>query len=185
MNAKFPFLTKLLGKWEDAQIALADGLDQMGAQIQTSYGTFDSDITVPSGKLTYRFGTWTPIDNSAAHLALTKFAGQPGRYVRIGRLVFISGAVSFPTTADGNNVNISVPFPPARDSNTNSSVGLTSYPISIGYSTSTIAHGARVLSIPVTQGSIWFTDFSGNNLLNSQYSGKSVIFGGVYETAAS
>jgi len=183
MNAKFPFLTKLFGKWEDAQIALADGLDQMGSQIQTAYGTFDSDITVPAGKLTYTFGTWTPVDNSAAHLVLAPF--QVARYVRIGRLVFISGGVSFPATADGNFINISVPFPPARDGNTNTAAGSNIYPISISFSNSTIAHSARVLSIPITQGSIWFTDFSGSNLVNSQYSGKTVIFGGIYETAAS
>lgn len=184
MNAKFPFLTRLFGKWEDARSALVDGLDQMGSQIQTSYGTFDSDITVPSGKLTYKFGTWTPVDNSAAHLVLATLSSEPSRYVRLGRLVLFTGAVVYPATADGNFVSISVPFPPAGDLSVSSNSGYCRYPVSVGFTNCTIAHTARVEGFPLATGSVMFSDFNGTNLVNSQYSGKSVIFGGVYETAA-
>ena len=55
----------------------------------------------------YQEGTWTPTDASGASLTLT----ASGNYTRIGRMVFASAIVSYPSTANGAGAELgSLPF---------------------------------------------------------------------------
>ena len=56
----------------------------------------------------YEEGTWTPIDSSGAGLT---FTDNTGTYVKIGSLCYITGYLSFPSTASGANAIIGgLPF---------------------------------------------------------------------------
>lgn len=56
----------------------------------------------------YEEGTWTPTDNSGAGLSLTAAACQ---YIKIGRLVMVSGSIGYPSTANGNTAGVAgLPF---------------------------------------------------------------------------
>jgi len=56
----------------------------------------------------YEEGTWTPSDASGAGLS---FSSVNGRYTKIGSLVFASGQVTYPATADATNAAIGgLPF---------------------------------------------------------------------------
>ena len=56
----------------------------------------------------YEEGTWTPIDSSGAGLT---FTDNSGTYVKIGSLCYITGYLSFPSTASGANAIIGgLPF---------------------------------------------------------------------------
>lgn len=55
----------------------------------------------------YEEGTWTPADGSGAGLT---FTGATGHYTRIGRQVTAAFEVTYPTTANGNNARVTLPF---------------------------------------------------------------------------
>jgi hypothetical protein len=56
----------------------------------------------------YEEGTWTPTDASGGGLT---FTAASGRYTKVGRLITLTGGITFPTTADGNGVKIGgLPF---------------------------------------------------------------------------
>jgi hypothetical protein len=58
----------------------------------------------------YEEGTWTPIDSSGAGLSFTSVSGT---YVKIGSLCYITGALTFPTTASAADATIGgLPFSP-------------------------------------------------------------------------
>jgi hypothetical protein len=46
----------------------------------------------------YEEGTWTPTDASGAGLV---FTNPTGRYVKVGRFVFVAGSMTYPVTASG------------------------------------------------------------------------------------
>lgn len=55
----------------------------------------------------YEEGSWTPVDSSGAGLSLT----ASGIYTKIGRLVFVSGQIIWPATANGATATIGgLPF---------------------------------------------------------------------------
>lgn len=61
----------------------------------------------------YEEGTWTPSDQSGAALSLTTTIAT---YIKIGRMVFIQAALSYPSTADGSNASIGgFPFTSTND----------------------------------------------------------------------
>jgi hypothetical protein len=55
----------------------------------------------------YEEGTWTPTDTSGAGLT---FPVSFAYYTKVGRVVFISGEVAWPSTANGSAASISLPF---------------------------------------------------------------------------
>jgi len=58
----------------------------------------------------YEEGTWTPTDESGASLSLTVVA-DGCRYVKIGKMVFLTVDILFPSTASGATITIgSMPF---------------------------------------------------------------------------
>lgn len=72
----------------------------------------------------YEEGTWTPVDGSGAGLTLTNNA--TARYTRIGRMVYLSCDVTYPSTANGSIMLISgFPFTTAVDGG--GAIGYTDY----------------------------------------------------------
>jgi hypothetical protein len=55
----------------------------------------------------YEEGTWTPTDQSGAGLSLSAMNGY---YTKIGRTVIANLIGNFPSTANGSNCKISLPF---------------------------------------------------------------------------
>jgi len=88
-------------------LALKDATPQSGVGI-----TFPATQVASSNANTlddYEEGTWTPTDNSGAGLTITVNGAQ---YTKIGRTVTINFEITFPSTANGNNVSVSLPFTP-------------------------------------------------------------------------
>ena len=52
----------------------------------------------------YKEGIWTPVDGSGASLT---FTNNTGIYIRFGKLVWVSGRVDYPVTANGSAAVIS------------------------------------------------------------------------------
>jgi hypothetical protein len=64
----------------------------------------------------YEEGTWTPTDASGASLSLT-VASSPS-YTKIGRMVTVMARITYPSTANGNNILIGgLPFTAASSAN--------------------------------------------------------------------
>lgn len=60
----------------------------------------------------YMEGAWTPVDASGANLTLTV---TDCKYTRIGRMVFLTGKITYPATADTNTATISgLPYAPVN-----------------------------------------------------------------------
>ena len=69
---------------------------------------FGSDTAAANALDDYEEGTWTPNDNSGAGLT---FTNPKGYYTKIGGLVTCSFSLLFPSTANGNSVQIgNLPF---------------------------------------------------------------------------
>lgn len=56
----------------------------------------------------YEVGTYTPTDNSGAGLVLTY--NEPAQYIKIGKLVYFSFDLTYPSTASGAEASITLPF---------------------------------------------------------------------------
>lgn len=52
----------------------------------------------------YKEGVWTPVDGSGASLT---FTNNTGIYIRLGKLIWFSGRVDYPSTANGSAAVIS------------------------------------------------------------------------------
>jgi hypothetical protein len=104
----------------------------------------------------YEEGTWTPTDASGAGLTLTVTAAT---YTKIGRMVYASLNITFPTTANGSTLILGgLPF-------TSSQLGS----LAIGYTT----QGASIMGLVGAGDTLFFLyDAAGNNLANSQMSAK-------------
>lgn len=61
----------------------------------------------------YEEGTWTPADSSGAGLT---FTNPEGRYTKIGRMVYATLNVTFPSTVDTSIATISLPFAATTES---------------------------------------------------------------------
>jgi hypothetical protein len=75
--------------------------------------TFNGDTAAANELDDYEEGTWTPIDSSGAGLTFTSTAGS---YTKIGNLCYVSGALTFPSTADASSAIIGgLPFNPSSE----------------------------------------------------------------------
>lgn len=183
MDARFPFSTRLNGDWDSAKSALRDGLDAMGSAINAGYGTFTSDIVLPAGTLTFKTGTWKPLDVSGASLSYTTaFAFEiTNRYVRLGPMVFIHGSVGVPATGSGAEFRIGgLPFAIKGGQSANSP--FEHYALSAGYTTQGTSF--TVLASSDRQ-AIVCASSAGAVLTNANFSGKVLEFSGWYITSAS
>jgi hypothetical protein len=115
----------------------------------------------------YEEGTWTPVDGSGAGLSFTQ--SGTARYTKVGRIVFVSLYINFPSTANTSNVNIAgLPF---------TAVGSESY--------SYLSGRAGVLALSMGQvntGSNGFTLYkaSSSGVVNSELSSAYLILSGCY-----
>ena len=77
---------------------LVIGTSGKGIDFSATSGTGTSELLSD-----YEEGTWTPTDQSGAGLTLT---GASGTYTKVGRLVTIIGAWTYPSTVSTSNGNI-------------------------------------------------------------------------------
>lgn len=115
----------------------------------------------------YEVGTWTPTDASGAGLT---FTGVSGNYVKIGRLVFVTAQLTYPTTASGSSAAITQPF--------------ASPPINQLLSLAVV--GAVAVDIMNVSGAgfnpLLATSFA--PVTNGTLSGKTIVFSGTYESSS-
>lgn len=119
----------------------------------------------------YEEGTWTPGDGSGAGLTFTNVEGQ---YVKNGQLVTAWGNVTFPSTANGSNADLSgLPFAPA--SSTNNVFG--------GFVTFS---NHAVHFRPAVGGThvIFYLATAATRLTNANFTGETITFTVIYRASA-
>jgi len=160
---------------ESNRVILADGQQSVvldtapgysvalyGASIQAGTGiTFPATQSASANANTlddYEEGTWTPTDNSGASLTFTDNGSQ---YTKVGRAVTINFEIAWPTTADTNNVSVSLPIPSGGTNRT----GMTVFSNVVGEVNIYTAGGANF---------ILYNDI-GTRITNATMSGKYLI----------
>ena len=133
--------------------------------------TFNNSSALTNSTLNdYETGTWTPTDQSGAGLT---FTSATGNYTKIGNLVWVSGQVSYPTTASTSNPALGgLPFTAASEQNSNV-MGLLL--------TSTNAGLSPIFTIARNTTNFIFRTNTNGTYTNLQYSGNFVSFSGVYQ----
>jgi hypothetical protein len=125
----------------------------------------------PNTLTDYETGTWTPTDASVAGLAFTNTSGNCF-YTKVGRLVHVTGRVTFPSTADTNTVLIGgLPFT-AFSTTASVQGGVVSY-TNAGISPSILVGGNAT--------SFSLYDNTGTTVKNNTMSSKDVRFVLTYE----
>ena len=72
---------------------------------------FNGDTAAANALDDYEEGTFTPIDSSGAGLSFTSTSGH---YTKVGNICYVSGALTFPSTANTNSIIIGgLPFFPS------------------------------------------------------------------------
>lgn len=116
-------------------------------------------------------GTWTPVDSSGAALV---FVNPIGTFWKLGKLVFVAGQLTFPTTVNGTNAIIGgLPFTTANLKSSNTPGSLTSTAALVTdflFNQNTTAFSILLVSgvTPVT---------------NASLSGATIAFAGCYISA--
>ena len=141
--------------------------------------TFNGDTAAANALDDYEEGTWTPTVNNA-----TGYSAQFGRYVKVGKMVFINGNINTSTTSAPGATISGLPF---ASSNTGNSAGN----LSIGYYSNIAQHvvwiGGYVLnnstSMYIVGNSAGYTGATlQRNGFNWASGNSRVMFSGVYET---
>jgi hypothetical protein len=117
----------------------------------------------------YEEGTWTPTDASGASLS---FSGNTGYYTKIGNLVYARLSVTYPSTGNGSQAVISMPFTAASGNNGGAFVS---------YSTATINPLWAYVN-NATAGAYLNTS-AGAAIINSTMSAKRIDLSVVYAAA--
>jgi len=108
---------------------------------------------------------WTAADASGAGLA---FSSQTSKYIKIGRLVFIQAAIAYPATGSTALAALSgIPFTP---------IAVATMPLTVSQGAAGAATGAYITNSG--GGTITIADSSGNQIQNSQLSGRTLILSG-------
>ena len=140
---------------------------------------FGTDTAAADALDDYEEGSWTPTTTNA-----TGYSAQFGKYVKVGKLVFINGNINTSTTSAPSAVIGGLPF---ASSNTGNSAGN----LSIGYYSNIAQHvvwiGGYVLNNSTTMYIVGNSaGHTGTTLQRNGFnwaSGSSrVMFSGVYET---
>lgn len=145
---------------------LVIGTSGKGIDFSATPGTGTSELLSD-----YEEGTWTPVGNGIT------FSAAAGRYVKVGKLVIVSGRVSFPVTASGSGANItSLPF--------TSSSTTGAFDASGGAYATYTDYGSAITGL-VQPNTAYFSLYTltGAALLNSNWSGKTLYFTCVYHSA--
>lgn len=118
----------------------------------------------------YEEGTWTVSDQSGAGLSLTTI--QTARYVKKGQDVFVSGAITYPVTANSSNASLgTLPF----------TLAATAAGIVVGYSDFGTGF---TLQAPASGTTIIPWSLAGSRITNASFSGKTIYFSGNYQASA-
>lgn len=119
----------------------------------------------------YEEGTFTPGDNSGAGLT---FSNAQGAYIKVGQFVLATIDVTYPSTANGSQVRISLPFA-ANSAMTNG------WASCVGYSDSGVA-----TITPLVSGSSAFgyRNNDGSSLTNANMSLKTLRIAAIYRASA-
>jgi hypothetical protein len=142
---------------------LVIGTSGKGIDFSATSGTGTSELFDD-----YEEGTWTPTDNSGGGLSLTVTAAA---YTKIGRAVFASFNITYPSTADANYAILGgLPF--VSKNNGSVSIGFTNE--------STLARGSTGSADDTT---FAFYDTSGNLIQNSALSGNIIRATVIYYSA--
>jgi hypothetical protein len=115
---------------------------------------------------TYDEGTYVPADNSGASLT---FTGVSGSFTRVGRLVYFTFQITYPSTANASVAVVTLPFPIP-----------TSSGVSIGYTDYTAADQLYA-SVSANRTGVRFLNVA-TELTNANLSGKTFIVSGTYQT---
>lgn len=118
----------------------------------------------------YATGSWTPTDASGGALS---FTNPTGKYVKIGTLVMIWGAVTYPGGGTGLNATIGgLPFTAIAFAN-------AGFPGSVGF-----YNGSLDIYTYINPGTtnVLFYKSSGAAILNSDNNGRTIYFSGSYMT---
>jgi hypothetical protein len=145
-----------------------------GATAQTGTGiTFPATQSASSNANTlddYEEGTWTPTDGSGAGLSFTT---SDCYYTKVGRVVYISMAVIFPSTANSSAVRFSgLPF--TVKSGSDNAMGLTIANTNVGRNDTFLFSRGNV--------AIGCANTSNADVANSVYSAKKINLSGFYIT---
>lgn len=116
-------------------------------------------------------GVWTPVDGSGASLA---FTNNTGIYIRFGKLVWFSGRVDYPSTANGNAAVISG-LPILVD---NVDAAISPFPVE-----SAAAVALQGLTTKNTNKFAFVQHGTVTAITNAQLSTKTIRFAGLYQSA--
>lgn len=131
-----------------------------------------NDIENTNGTSGYSTGSWTPADASGAGLTITP-AANSCKYIKIGKLVYVTANISYPITASGSTCLLSgLPFP----------VDSASY--SVG-SMQAIPTKEGAVPIGLINTSTFRFDYQAGGVIltNAQLSAKSFVFSFTYITS--
>jgi len=144
------------------QIFFADGVKFPGSQVASAdLNTLDD----------YEEGPWTPTDDSGATLSLTTYNCT---YIKIGKKVFIEGAIYFPSTADARDIKIGgLPYAAANGSDNTG--GFAVVETDVGASHNLVVSRNNTFFFIISNADV--------NIVNSGYSSKRVKFSGSYTAA--
>lgn len=118
----------------------------------------------------YEEGTWTVSDQSGAGLSLTSI--QTARYVKKGQDVFVSGAITYPATANASNALLgTLPFTVAA---TAAGMVISYSDFGVGFTLQAAASGTTIIP--------W--SLAGARITNASFSGKTIYFSGNYQASA-
>jgi hypothetical protein len=133
---------------------LVIGTSGKGIDFSATPGTGTSEVFAD-----YEEGTWTPTDQSGAGLT---FAAAAGTYTKIGRMVYLQANITYPVTANTNQVGWGTfPFTAANGNHVNA----------IAWSDG--AFSALEFAASTTILNAYFTSATGSAILtNAQASGK-------------
>lgn len=115
----------------------------------------------------YEQGAWTPTDQSGAGLTITVTTAAT-RYLKIGNLMTLWGAVTYPPTADTNAARLSLPFAIASNKIAIGNMGFSN-------------NGTMVNIENGSQTNFVFFKGDGSSLTNANLSGKIIHFKIQYE----
>ena len=135
-----------------------------------SNGVYLGGVTSSNLLDDYEEGTWTPVDGSGAGLT---FSVAVGTYTKIGRMVFVSYAVTYPATSDTTDMAIGgLPFTP----HTNFRFGVAQ-----SYTSNSVAGDAQVTTVDTDI--VYRKNGTATKFINSELSGLALRGSFSYETS--
>jgi hypothetical protein len=134
--------------------------------------TFPASVSASSNANTlddYEEGTWTPTAWGTGNIS-----SASGRYIKIGKQVYISWKVTYGSTASGDTAGFqNTPFAPFNSESATGCTTIANTDYGSAFTARVIENGSRVI----------FYTFANGGLTNANFSTKFVIGGAVYEVA--